>query len=163
MNNKNEIFKQHQLTPHPEGGYFGSRKSWLMAGGYEISSIIYFLEKSDCSFWHKLNCDEIWSYHKGSHIILMILNEKGKLSKHILGNSSQRQPASFQVLVKAGQWFAAELLNKESFSLVSCLVYPSFSYENFELADPDLLIKKFPQHKFLISRLYHQYITNKKL
>jgi len=36
-------------------------------------------------------------------------------------------------LIKKGKWFAAEVEDKNSFSLAGCTMSPGFEYEDFEL------------------------------
>jgi predicted cupin superfamily sugar epimerase len=40
-----------------------------------------------------------------------------------------------------------------SFSFVGCTVSPGFHFDDFELANKKDLIKKYPQHKKIISKL----------
>ena len=60
-----------------------------------------------------------------------------------------------QFVVPGGYWFAAEVLNKDDYSLVGCTVSPGFSFEDFELKSRKELISLFPDKKELISKLTH--------
>ena len=57
-----------------------------------------------------------------------------------------------QFTIPYGNWFAAEVSNKESFSLTGCTVAPGFSFQDFELAEQIELSSKFPELKELIYR-----------
>jgi len=52
-----------------------------------------------------------------------------------------------------GNWFAAEVENKKSFSLFGCTVSPGFEFNDFEPGKRNSLIKDFPQHGTLVKRL----------
>ena len=60
--------------------------------------------------------------------------------------------ASFQVVIKAGEWFAAEVRNKESFGLVRCTVSPAFEYNDFILGNRKELAARYPFHESIINR-----------
>jgi hypothetical protein len=61
--------------------------------------------------------------------------------------------ASFQALVPAGCWFAAELTHAHGYCLAGCTVAPGFEFAHFELADTAALCRDFPEHTELIQRL----------
>ena len=46
--------------------------------------------------------------------------------------------------------FGSQVLEKNSFSLVSCLVSPGFDFADFELIKRAELLKEFPQHREII-------------
>ena len=56
------------------------------------------------------------------------------------------------VVVPAGTWFAAAVNRPGSFSLVGCTVAPGFEFADFELAERQDLIRRFPAHQSLIER-----------
>ena len=78
----------------------------------------------------------------------LLPHPEGKLKTHHLSAD-----AEMQVVIEPEQWFAAELPGKKGFSLVGCAVVPAFSFENFELAKKEELLRAFPQHKVLLERL----------
>lgn len=59
----------------------------------------------------------------------------------------------YQTTLFAGEWFAAEVNEKSSFTLLSCFVSPGFEYSDFELADRKTLTAQYPNHTDLINRL----------
>jgi len=59
----------------------------------------------------------------------------------------------FQAVVRAGNWFAARPVGTEGFSFVGCTVAPGFSFDDFEIADPEKLSEEFPVHAELIRSL----------
>ena len=163
MNQKaKQYIKQLGLAKHPEGGYFREiyRSGEIIRAknlpkryksSRNFSTSIYFLlEGKQISTFHKLKSDELWHFYDGSSVIIYIIDKKGRLSPQKLG---RERDCSFQSIIKRGQWFAAEIENKNSFSLFGCTVSPGFDFEDFELANQDMLIKLFPKHESLISRL----------
>ena len=56
-----------------------------------------------------------------------------------------------QLVVPAGTWFAAEV--PEGFALTGCTVAPGFEFEDFELGKQTNLVRLFPDHESVITRL----------
>lgn len=163
MNEKaKEYIQKLQLKKHPEGGYFKE----IYRGGEMIlidppdrrlkrnysTSIYFLLEGKQVSKFHRLKSDEIWHFYDGSPIKIYIIDEKGKLSENILGKKMNDE-AVFQTVIRKNNWFAAELINKKSFSLVGCTVSPGFDFSDFEFGDREQLSNQFPKLKELIERL----------
>ncbi|SRR5579883_200438 len=154
----NEIIEKLNLERHIEGGCFkrvyeSPDKIALprFKGERATASSIYFLlEGQDFSAFHRLKSDEIWCLNYGSALTIYVLDDEGNLKKIILGDQNDLH---FQVTIKANQWFAAEINDKSAFSLLSCIVTPSFEYQDFELADRKQLTALFPKHAELIQRL----------
>jgi len=157
--------KQLGLIKHPEGGYFKEvyrsgeiiRQNHLpkrYKSARNFSTSIYFLlEEKQFSSFHKLKSDELWHFYDGSAVLIYIIDKKGNLSFHKLG---KQEGESFQLTIEKGNWFAAEVENKKSFSLFGCTVSPGFHFEDFELGNRYILINIFPHHKELINRLTYQ-------
>jgi uncharacterized protein len=155
---------QLNLQPHPEGGYFREvyhsneiiKKKSLPTrydGNRNFSTSIYFLlEGEQKSKFHRLKSDEQWHFYDGCPVKIYILNENGELSVTTLGDNILNGEV-FQTVIKRNNWFAAELIDKNSFCLVGCVVSPGFNFNDFELANRDELITTYPQHKGLVIRL----------
>ena len=123
-----------ELLPHPEGGWF--REIWRGPdpGGRPVAtSIYYLLEAGGSSRWHRIDADEIWSWHAGSPLKLSISVDGGEVDRSILGIELERGERP-QVVVRAGAWQSARSLG--DWTLVGCAVAPGFSFEGFELAPP---------------------------
>ncbi|OGT43663.1 MAG: hypothetical protein A3F42_02230 [Gammaproteobacteria bacterium RIFCSPHIGHO2_12_FULL_37_34] len=116
------------------------------------TSIYFLLDKQDFSAWHRLKSDEIWHYYDGSPIDIHIIDQYGNLNTHILGNPSMTKGASFQVVIQANDWVAAEVKDKLSFGLIGRTTSPGLKYGDFELADRKILLFQFPQHENIINR-----------
>jgi uncharacterized protein len=97
-------------------------------------------------------------------ILVHVIEPDGRYSLIRLGSDIEKSEV-FQVVVKAGSWFASELdqdcisrepksyTRAESFALAGCTVAPGFDFADFELAMREDLIKCHPQHRSLITRL----------
>lgn len=153
-----------QLVGHVEGGYFkelykNQRKAGaailpdVYTGERPLASTIYYLLKSGgVSQFHQLLSDEIWFYHDGSPLILHMISPNGMLTSVRLGLDVNRgeQP---QVLVPAQTIFGAEVAEKGSFGLVSCMVSPGFDYRDFRLCSYEELMREYPAYAGVIERL----------
>lgn len=160
------IIDELKLEPHPEGGYFketyrsvGEISEEHLEREYKskrnYSTCIYFLLTSDkFSALHRIKQDEIWHFYDGSPIRLHMISELGVHSEHIIGRDFKKGQVP-QFVVPGGYWFAAEVLNKDDYSLVGCTVSPGFSFEDFELKSRKELVLLFPDKKELISKLTH--------
>ena len=152
-----------QLNPHHEGGYFKEvyRSDEIIlsenlpnrfTSNRNFSTSIYFLlDGEQKSNFHRLKSDEIWHFYEGSSINIFVIDEFGNLSEYLLGKNLA-EGETFQVVIKRNSWFAAELKEKKSYSLIGCTVSPGFDYEDFELADRNNLQKQFPQHEEIIKK-----------
>jgi hypothetical protein len=152
------------LIPHPEGGFFreiyssklsidGNLLSGEFNGRRNLSTSIYFLlRSSDVSRFHMLRSDEIWYYHTGSSLTIYSIDADGKQGEIVLGKDIEKNEV-LQAVMPAGTIFGAALNEPDSFSIVGCMVSPGFTFEDFELLDRQLLLKKYPQHKDVILKI----------
>jgi hypothetical protein len=123
------------LERHPEGGWY--RETWragaedgARAGG---TAILFLLETGQRSHWHRVDADELWLWHAGDALAVLIEQENGAVQEFELGGDVARgyQP---QCLVPASRWQSAEA--RAGWALVSCVVVPGFEFAGFELAPP---------------------------
>lgn len=161
MNRIQEIIDSLDLKPHPEGGYFketyrsegenaASQLPKAYKGSRNYSTCIYFLLTSDVfSAFHRIRQDEAWHFHEGSTILLHTISDNGEHQEHYIGNNLAKGERP-QLMVSGGDWFAAKVIEEESYAMVSCTVAPGFDFDDFELANRTKLVKQFPQHKALI-------------
>ncbi len=162
MNNKAKYYiDKLKLIKHPEGGYY---REIYRSGEYiniqglpkrykskrTFSTSIYFmLEGKQVSKFHRLKSDEVWHFYDGSSIRIFLLDNN--LEQVILGKNIAKGN-TFQYTIEKNNWFAAELAEKDSFALMGCSVSPGFDFNDFELADRKILLKKFPQHEGIIKK-----------
>jgi predicted cupin superfamily sugar epimerase len=125
------------LTPHPEGGHY--RETWraqATAGRRPTgTAIVYLLAEGERSHWHRVDATEIWHFHAGDPLELLVAEGDDRLPvRHVLGIEvvEGEEP---QVVVPQGAWQSARPLG--AWTLVSCTVSPAFRSEGFELAPPE--------------------------
>lgn len=159
-----EIIQHLQLKPHPEGGFYKEvyRSEGMIEqpslpqdfGGSRpyATSIYYLLQKGDYSAFHRIKSDEIWHFYAGGNLLFHLLSAHGTYQDVVLGNKIANG-ATFQFVMPAGVWFAAEPAPGTEFTLAGCTVSPGFDFSDFELANGEALVKGFPEQKELIMRL----------
>ena len=164
MNIADKIISELKLEPHIEGGFFvetykspylvdGKCINENIKGERPLSSTIYFLLKSgQVSKFHRLKFDEQWFFHSGSALLIHLIGRKGNLENVKLGPDIAGVETP-QLLVKAGVVLGAEVIDQNSYCLVSCVVTPGFDYRDFTLFESKDLIDLFPQHEELIRKL----------
>ena len=153
-----------KLEKHPEGGYYKRvytsdlqlKQSSLpkdFHGDRPVCTHIYYLLKqNEFSAFHRIQSDELWHFYDGDALKIYEINKDGSLTEHLLGTDIENRQLPFCV-IKAGNWFAAELITKSVYALVGCTVSPGFDFAEFELTKDDELISQYPQHKELINLL----------
>jgi uncharacterized protein len=163
MINVNYWINHLELLPHPEGGYFKEnyRSSESIAsvalpdrfdGDRSFSTAIYFLLRSeDRSVFHRIKSDEVWHFYQGSTLLIYVLQEN-KLKIHKVGSDLEKGE-SLQVVIPANCWFGAHVEKENSFALCGCTVAPGFDFRDFEMADRQDLLKKYPGFEKEIIRL----------
>ncbi len=153
-----------ELEPHPEGGYF--RETYRSSeeideiglgpkytGKRNFSTCIYFLLTShDFSAFHRIKQDEIWHFYDGSPLRLHVITPAGDYSEYLIGRVLDQGQVP-QFVVPGGCWFAAEVMNQNSYSLVGCTVSPGFDFKDFELISRKELLGMFPEQAKIIARM----------
>ncbi|MEZ4684898.1 MAG: cupin domain-containing protein [Bacteroidia bacterium] len=155
--------QQLNLQPHPEGGFFSESYRAAesvpaealprrYAGKRCFSTAIYFLITSDKpSHFHKVASDEGWHFYDGAPVRLHMISPKGEYATVLVGCNPDQNILP-QCVVPAGYWFAAEVSEPDSFSLVGCTVAPGFDFEDFVLGKKESLAASFPDQKDIINR-----------
>lgn len=161
------MIKSLRLIKHPEGGYYREtyrspgiiQKNALpdvYTGDRNYTTLIYYLlVENDISCLHRLPSDEIWHFYFGSTALVHVIDIKGQLSEIRLGNNLEKGDV-FHTVIKAGNWFGAEVLDRTSFSLFGCTVAPGFHFDDDEIGEREKLINSFPVHKDLITRMTYK-------
>ena len=138
MNKSDYYIKKLNLLPHPEGGYYretyrSMTRSEFMGfeGERSLATSIYFLLTDErASAMHRIKSDEIWYYHDGDALDIMMIDIKGNRSNVRLGKNLDENEV-LQFVVPAGFWFGAKTTGV--YSLVGCQVSPGFDFRDFEL------------------------------
>lgn len=130
------------LQPHPEGGWY--RRTWespvqvtLPDGRVRpTATLIYFLlPAGQSSAWHKVASDELWIAQRGS-VVLELGGDgdlPGETSAQVVGLDLAAGQVP-QARVPAGVW--QRTVPSKADALVSCMVSPGFSFDDFELVSP---------------------------
>ncbi len=151
------------LKSHPEGGYY--RETYRSTEQIQVcglplrftsprsfSTAIYFLLHShDKSLFHRIKSDELWHFHCGGPLDIFVL-KKNELCVFRLGNDLELGE-SLQVTVPANCWFAAKVVEPNTYSLSSCTVAPGFDFQDFQIAERQKLMEEFPDHSQIIAEL----------
>ncbi|CAH2715296.1 hypothetical protein BACCIP111895_02480 [Neobacillus rhizosphaerae] len=155
------------LVPHPEGGYYKStyssgeqisdkELSVTFEGQRKLYTSIYFLLTSNnISHFHRLKSEELWYYHAGSPLTVHVIHENGEYEEMKLGMNVEEGEVP-QALVPKNSIFGSSVLEKDTCSLVGCMVSPGFEFQDFELFTQDDLLQKYPQHKDIILKMAYK-------
>lgn len=117
-----------------------------------FTSIYYLLQGSEFSAFHRIKSEEMWHFFNGSPLTIFTINSEGKLEKKLLGANPDNMEV-FQFCIPANTWFAAKANNPVVYSLVGCTVSPGFDFADFELANREVLLSEYPQHREIIEAL----------
>ncbi|MBB4865819.1 putative cupin superfamily sugar epimerase [Pseudomonas nitritireducens] len=127
-----------QLAPHPEGGFYRRvfESSRVGAGDRpQSSAILFLLPAGTVSRWHRVDADELWHFHEGSPLELLIAEQPAApVRREILGPVGEGSLP--QRAVPAHAWQAARCLG--DYVLVGCTVSPAFEFAGFKLLADDV-------------------------
>jgi uncharacterized protein len=164
MNDAQYWIDRLDLEPHVEGGYFKETYRSVenidkhalperFSDDRSFCTAIYFLlQNNDFSTFHRINQDELWHFYIGDPLIIHIIDWRGNYSQIKLGMKLDNGEV-FQALVPWGSWFGANLQSSDSFALVGCTVAPGFDFADFVIAERDVLVNLFPEHRQIIEQL----------
>jgi predicted cupin superfamily sugar epimerase len=121
-----------------EGGLF---RSTFVGGG--VSAILFMLIGDDFSAMHRLQSDEIYFYHSGAPLRMLLIDPDGVPSEVIIGpDALAGQHPQFHV--PAYWWQGSSTAGP--WSLVSTMVIPAFDWQHFVLADREVLVDLVSKH-----------------
>jgi predicted cupin superfamily sugar epimerase len=161
MKTKEYWIKILNLKPHPEGGFYNEiyrsdefiKKQCLderFKGDRVFYTSIHFLIDNDnISKFHKVMADEIWHFHTGSALRLHFIDQNGIYESVKIGLNAENGEKLTHT-VKHQTWMAAEVINKQDYSLVGCTTAPGFEFEDFVMADRNELFNLSPNNKRII-------------
>lgn len=140
------------LVAHPEGGYY--RRLFVSAqrdaeGRAASSAILFLLPGGTISRWHRVDADELWHFHEGDPLQLLVADTSDAVRCERLGPPGDGQLP--QRAVAAHAWQAAR--STGAYTLVGCSVAPEFQFEGFCLLADDveaqrqwpLLLSEYPE------------------
>lgn len=167
MKTKEQWVEELDLLPHPEGGFYKETYraedqldlNFIYPSSYGLRSLstgIYFLlDKANFSAFHRIKSDEMWHFYDGDPLLVHMIDQNGTYSKQAMGRDLANGE-KLQFVVKAGVWFASEVKSGGNYSLVGCTVSFGFDFQDFELANKQL-IETYPQHAEILSRLIREH------
>ena len=125
------------MRPHPEGGHYvelfrSVHRVQVLERKVErtaITTIYFLLVAGEFSRWHRVLSDEIWHFHEGDALELLLFDERGLRRMRLGPVAGETQPT---VVVPAGSWQAARAAG--AYTLVACTVGPGFEFADFSLA-----------------------------
>lgn len=133
----NELLQALAMRPHPEGGHYveiyrSARRVEVLERKVQrsaITSIYFLLAAGEYSRWHRVMSDEVWHYHEGDAIELVLFDQEGLRRIRLGPVSRETRPT---VIVPAGTWQAARTTG--AYTLGACTVGPGFDFADFSLA-----------------------------
>lgn len=145
LNRIESLKKMYSLNAHVEGGYFSEvyTAPFIENDRPTAGSIYFLLAGKDISHFHKIDCDEIWYYHEGCGLKIFVLHN-GKFEIFLLGKNIERGQRAM-IVIPAGAIFAAENINKTSYTFMSCATTPKFNYAGFKLITRQEILEIYPQ------------------
>ncbi len=124
-------------------------------GGRALCSAIIALVTSDpatFSDMHRLPTDEIWHFHLGDPIELLLLHPDGLDELVVLG-PDVLAGQEVQHVVPAGTWMGARLRPGGEYGVWGNTMAPGYALSDFEGADAAALIERWPNRADLIRAL----------
>ena len=150
------------LRPHPrEGGWFvrtWESSEWVAVsdrydGPRRTSTAIYYLlEPGTFSEMHVLKSDEIFHHYLGDAVEMLQLFEDGSSQVVVLGKDIEAGE-KLQCVVRRGVWQGSRLVKQEGWALLGCTVAPGFEFEDYEDAEAEELIARWPGEAEMIRGL----------
>ena len=177
------LIARFRLQPHPEGGYYArtyssthslatphpSLPSTFTQYPRPLATTILFLltRTSPTSTLHRIPQAEHWTHLAGDPLTVVQLDPAHPHHQPLHRTIGHvREGWEPQVVVEGGQWFGAlwgahgqegeEGVGEEGgvgYALVSCAVYGSFFFEEFELGEREQLLRLFPMHAAVVRRM----------
>jgi predicted cupin superfamily sugar epimerase len=150
-----DVIRLLSLVPlEPEGGYFREtyRSSLTFCARSASTAIYYLLTPTTYSAIHRVASDEIFHHYLGDPVEMLQLLPDGSGKIVLIGPDLGRGMRP-QVIVPGGTWQGCRLVTGGRCALMGTTVAPGFSYDDFELAGREVLLRDFPAHAAMIRNL----------
>lgn len=165
-----ELIEALDLVPHPEeGGFF--RETWRSGdavGGEALprryvrrtveearhfgTAIYYLLTPDTYSHIHRLKSDEVFHFYLGDPVEMLQLPSEGHGTRVVIGPdiAAGERP---QVVVPAGVWQGARLVDGGTVALLGCTVAPGFDFADYEHGQRTALLQSWGDWSDMIEKL----------
>jgi uncharacterized protein len=151
-----EIIEKFNLKSHPEGGFYVEtyRSAEIIPGKDRqlLTSIYFLITGNSISRFHRIQSDECWYFHEGSPLLVHSILPNGEHQVTELGLDFTKNEVPFHV-VPSKTIFGSHLKDNEGYAFVSCAVAPGFDFKDFELFSFEELMKLYPTHQSIITKL----------
>jgi uncharacterized protein len=127
-----------------DGRYDGARRT--------STAIYYLLEPGTFSEMHVLKSDEIFHHYMGGAVEMLQLFEDGRSERIVIGKDLMAGERP-QHVVRTGVWQGSRLLRSEGWALLGCTVSPGFEFEDYEDANAEELVARWPGEAEMIRGL----------
>ena len=127
-----------------DGRYDGARRT--------STAIYYLLEPGTFSEMHVLKSDEIFHHYMGGAVEMLQLFEDGRSERIVIGKDLMAGERP-QHVVRTGVWQGSRLLRSEEWALLGCTVSPGFEFEDYEDANAEELVARWPGEAEMIRGL----------
>jgi hypothetical protein len=127
--------------PRPDGRPEGTAILMLLAAEQDLFSAL-----------HRLPTDEVWLFHLGDPVELLLLEPDGSWHVELLGGRVDAGQ-HVQLVVPAGTWMGGRVAEGGRWSLFSCTLAPGFLPSDYEGGDADDLCRRYPAAAPLIRPL----------
>ena len=147
MRPRAEILREaYHMQRHEEGGCFAEvyTAPFTQDGRPFAGSIYYLLDAGEVCVFHRIDCDELYYFHEGCGMKITVLTGGGKQELFLGGDVEAGQRAC--VAIPKGSVFAAENLESDGFTLVSCMTTPQFLQAGCRLIPREELKALCPEH-----------------
>jgi predicted cupin superfamily sugar epimerase len=104
---------------------------------------------------HRLATDELWFFHMGDPLDMLMLHPDGRSERLTLGHDLAAGQ-KVQHLVPTATWQGSTsrpTAGGVGYSLVSCVMVPGFAWQDFELGEREALQARYPDAVADIERL----------
>lgn len=141
-----DLIRAYELQPlPPEGGWFrrtgaGNEDA---TGRPAWSSILLLLTEAHFSGLHRLPHDELWFFHRGDPLELLLLDPHGQAHAAVLGPVHEAGE-HLQYRVPAGWWMGARPAPGGDWTLAGTYMYPGFHPSDYEGGDAAELVATYP-------------------
>lgn len=116
------------------------------------TAILYLLTPDTFSRLHRLKSDEIFHFYSGDPVTMLQLHPDGSSEVITLGRDILNG-RHIQVTVPRENWQGCFLNPPGKFALMGTTVTPGFESADFESADREKLLEKYPAQQNLIVQL----------